>query len=69
MTDANWKCIYTTDKPYQAEIIKQMLEENGIEAVVMNKQDSSYQTFGVAEVYTTQENEETAKELINTFEI
>ena len=58
----NWVVIYSTSKPWQAEIAKQVLEDNGIEAVVINKQDSSY-LFGEAEVYVDICNIEKAKEL------
>lgn len=43
----NWTKVYTTENAYTAEIIKQALIENDIPAVVMNKQDSSYKSFGV----------------------
>ncbi len=48
--DDNWTVAYSTSKPWQAEIAKQILEDNGIAAVIINKQDSSY-LFGEAEVY------------------
>lgn len=69
MDDNNWKLIYTTATPIEAEIIKQMLESNGIEAVVLNKHDSSYQTFGEAEVYVLEGSEATAQKLINGLEL
>ena len=46
----NWTKVYTTENPVTAEIIKQGLIENDIAAVIMNKKDSSYQTFGIIEV-------------------
>lgn len=42
----NWTKVYTTENAFTAEIIKQGLIENGIPAVVLNKQDSSYKAFG-----------------------
>ena len=45
----NWISILSTPQPWQAEIAKQILGENGIEAVIMNRRDSSYTVFG--EVY------------------
>lgn len=68
MDDNNWLLVYTTPTPVEAEIIKQMLASNGIEAVVLNKQDSSYQTFGEAEVYVLKDSETTAKKLIKGLE-
>ncbi|BDX38038.1 hypothetical protein CYCD_13930 [Tenuifilaceae bacterium CYCD] len=65
--DENWIVVYSTSKPWQAEIAKQVLEENGIAAVVINKQDSSY-LFGEAEVYVDICNVEKAKELIKNID-
>jgi hypothetical protein len=52
----NWVKVYTTENSYSAELIKQGLIENEIPAVVMNKQDSSYKTFGVLNVMVNEEN-------------
>lgn len=62
----NWFLVYSSDKPWQAEIVKQVLIENNIEAVVINKNDSSYLAFGEAEVYVNEENAEEAKKLIKS---
>ena len=43
--------ILSTDNPNKAAIIKQMLEENNIKVVLLNKQDSSYLMFGLVELY------------------
>ena len=48
--DQNWVKIYSTTAPYKAELLKGLLFENGIEAVVINKQDSAY-LFGELELY------------------
>lgn len=57
--------IYQTGNPIEAEIIIQMLEENGINAVSMNKRDSSYHAFGVIEIYCSANDVVTALHLIN----
>lgn len=65
--DDNWTIVFTTDKPWQAEIAKQVLEDNEIASVVINKKDSSY-LFGEAEVYVDICNLEKAKELIKNID-
>ena len=65
----NWVIVYTTSAPIEAEIVKQMLDSNGIEAVAMNQQDSSYQTFGDAMVYVNAGSEALARKLINELEL
>ena len=64
----NWVKIYTSPNFYRAEIIKQMLNENDVDAVLINKQDSSYNAFGNVEVWIHQENFSNAIELINQLE-
>ncbi len=61
--DGNWTHIHSTGVPYKAEILKSILEENDIEAIVINKQDSSYH-FGELEIYVKAEDVIKAKHLI-----
>jgi hypothetical protein len=63
--DENWVKIFSTSFLAQAEIIKAMLLENDVDAVVLNKLDSSYLAFGQAEVYVNAINAEEAKRLID----
>jgi len=65
--EKHWVKLFTTADPMQAEITKQMLEEHGVSAVVMNKQDSSYR-FGQVELYVHESEEVLAKGLIAEME-
>lgn len=56
--------VYSSNNPNQAIIIKQMLEENGINVVLLNKQDSSYLMFGPIELYVHEEEINLAKKLL-----
>jgi len=58
-----WLKIYTTSEYYKAEIVRQVLVEHEIEAVLMNKQDSLYR-FGEVEVYIKKAHFDDALELI-----
>jgi len=64
--EKDWVKVYASNVSYEAEIIKGMLLENEIDAVVVNRQDSSFVTMlpGMDEVYVHQSNEAKAKELI-----
>ena len=53
--EKNWTKIYSSNNPINAEIIKQMLEKNGINTVDINQQDSSYNMFGNIHLYVHQE--------------
>ena len=59
--------IYATGDPVAAEIIRQMLEEHDIPALIMNKQDRIYK-FGDIEIYTHRDLVIRAKKLIQEFE-
>ena len=63
----DWKKIKTYTNAIQAEIVKQMLEENGIPTVAMNKQDSSY-LFGKIELYVSEGSIDLAETLIEEAE-
>lgn len=52
---SNWQAIYSDEIAHRAEIVKDVLMENGIPAVLMNKKDSAYQ-FGICEVSVEKDN-------------
>jgi len=52
---------------YTAEIARNILTENNIDAVVMNKKDSNY-LFGAFEIYVERDNAIRAKRLLETIE-
>ncbi len=47
----NWVCIYKTSNLFEAEAVKGNIESAEIPCVIVNKQDSSYLTFGYIEVH------------------
>ena len=60
---SHWEAVFSTTLLYKAEIIRGMLEEEGIQAVIVNKQDSSYLSFGDVEVYVKSEDILKAKQI------
>ncbi len=62
--EKDWVNIFTTKQAYLSEMIKDVLADNNIQAVIMNKQDSAYITIGDIEVYVKAENVIKAKFLI-----
>ena len=63
--EKNWINIFSSANPIEVEIVKQMLDENNITEVTLNKQDSSYNLFGSIDLYVKEENRTIALELIN----
>lgn len=62
--DSNWALTYSTTQEYQAIMVKDMLEENGITSVIFNRKDSAYVFIGEVDVYVSQDNVIIAKHLI-----
>jgi hypothetical protein len=63
--EKNWIKIFASSDFYQSEIVKQVLCENQIDAVLLNKQASSYRNFGDIEVYIHQQDFSHAIEILN----
>lgn len=61
----NWNLLYSTRNIAEANIIKGMLEENGITVVLVNKQDSSYLNFGEIELHVPQHLQVIATQLLH----
>lgn len=59
----DFKVVFTAGKLYNAEMVKDVLENAGVEATIMNKKDSAYQ-FGDIEVYVSKADYARAKEII-----
>ncbi|NLA24406.1 MAG: DUF2007 domain-containing protein [Bacteroidales bacterium] len=64
---SDWKLAYTTGLEHLAEIFKQVLNDNGIEAIIFNRKDSSY-LFGAIEVMVKSEDLDKAILLAKEFE-
>jgi hypothetical protein len=62
--EKNWVKIYSSADYYKSEMIKQALAVNSIDTVLLNKQDSSYCTFGDIELYIRQEDFSSAIEVL-----
>jgi type III secretory pathway lipoprotein EscJ len=48
--DSRWQKVYDTNLKYRAEIVKAVLADHEISAVLVDKQDTAYH-FGHIEVY------------------
>lgn len=62
--EKNWVKFYTSTDYFKAEIIKQVLIEHEIGAVLLNRQASSHRNFGNVEVYIHQQDFSSAIELM-----
>ncbi len=61
---ATWQTVYKDNLEYRAAIVRDVLKDSDIDAVLLNKQDSAYK-FGLFEVRVSQDNVLTAMKIIN----
>lgn len=48
-----WQKVFETDSPSRVELVKAVLEEEGMNPIVINKRDSSYNNFGYYEIHVS----------------
>lgn len=62
--EKDWKRVFLSGEIYQAEIAKELLNNNDIDAVILNQRDSSLTSFGNVEVYVNEKDEDKAIEIL-----
>lgn len=55
--------VFSTNKPFEEELVKNLFDEAGIEWYCLNKKDSSY-IFGETEIYVAPEQESQALRIL-----
>jgi hypothetical protein len=66
--EEHWQVIYSSNFQHKVEIVKAVLEDAGIESVVVNKKDSAY-LFGEIELYVHRDKVLRARQIINREEL
>jgi hypothetical protein len=64
--EEDWVMIYSSTVLVDVEMKRIYLEDNGISAIVLNKQDSVYNTFGAIELYVNRDHILKAKQLLQS---
>lgn len=59
--EKDWTLVYTVDKQYKAQLVQELLDEEGITVVIMNKHDTTYTSFGEYEVYVNNADADKAR--------
>jgi hypothetical protein len=62
--EEGWKTVFLTGEEYKANMAKDLLENEGIKAILMNQRDTAYQSFGNIEVYVQEADEQKALEIL-----
>ena len=63
-----WVQIHSGIDYIKTEMIKQLLNNNEIDAVILNQKDSSYHVFGTIKLFAQKNDQKRALELISEFE-
>ena len=61
-----WTLLTRSSNLFELEMNKGLLLNNGIDAVIINKQDSSYHVFGEGKLLAKEEDFEQAQQLLIT---
>ena len=61
----NWSLVLSTGSPHEAELVKGLLENHGISAVVMDEGSSAYPHLGEKRIYVDQDELVRAKHLVS----
>jgi len=59
--------IWTSTEPYQVELAQQKLEENGIEAFVIDKKETITHASGYVELYVEEKDVTAAEKILHLF--
>lgn len=62
--EKGWIKVFSNSDQYLVSIAKDLLENNGIESVILNQKDSSYGMWGEVELYVHDLHEAKAREIL-----
>ncbi|MBL7753161.1 MAG: DUF2007 domain-containing protein [Bacteroidota bacterium] len=60
-----WVCVFKSNSRFEAEAVQGNLESSDIPCVLINKQDSSYLSFGYVEIHVPDSYQVIAENLLN----
>ena len=63
----NWITLKSSKNCFRIEIIKGLLLQNDINAVIINQQDSSYKLFGESKIMIKEQDLKKATALLNIY--
>ena len=65
----NWVTVFKEKDRIRAELLKNELENNNIESVILDKVDHNYPVLGIVEIKVLESNQILAEHIINDFRI
>lgn len=64
----SWEKAFQSEQMIKAELAREILDQSGIAAVIVNKKDSSYPIFGMCEVHVLASDLAEAQTILNNAE-
>jgi hypothetical protein len=65
----NWVTVFKEKDRMRAELLKNELENNNIESVILDKVDHNYPILGIVEIKVLESQKTLAEQIINDFRI
>ncbi|MCP9748446.1 putative signal transducing protein [Lacihabitans sp. CS3-21] len=65
----NWITVFKEKDRMRAELLKNELENNNIETVILDKVDHNYPVLGIVEIKVLESQKTLAEQIINDFRI
>ena len=65
----NWITVFKEKDIMRAELLKNELENNNIETVILDKVDHNYPVLGIVEIKVLESQKTLAEQIINDFRI
>jgi hypothetical protein len=62
---SNWQKVFETENNIRASMVRDLLQEKGLNPIIVNKKDSSLNNFGQLEILVSSEDVLQALKLIN----
>lgn len=62
--EKDWVCVFHTEQGFQAEIARELLENEEISCVVLNEHDSTFPSIGDLEIWVHKDFETEATKIL-----
>ena len=62
--EQDWTCVFHTEHDFQAEIAREILENEEIDCVILNEHDTTFPSIGDLEIWVHQDFKAKATELL-----
>ncbi len=62
--EKDWVCVFHSEQDFQAEIAREILENEEINCILLNERDSNFPSIGEVEIWVHQSFEQKAQELL-----